>query len=224
MMTALLTVRVGAARRAGARHPAGGRLQRLEGRGAAARQARAAREHALRTAAALRQRRGRRARPARRGQRRRLREAMNAEAARLGMGCTRYSSPSGFLDAGNFSCAADLARARPRRPAAAADRPRRPHLLRRTAVPDQGRQALPLQQQPAADLPLPRRHRAEDRLHRRRGQVPGGDRRTRTACASGSSCCSSDAPGTQARQLLDRGFKDVYHQKPVSEPPMPAGA
>ena len=34
---------------------------------------------------------------------------MNAEAAKLGMGCTRYSSPSGYVDAGNFSCAADLA-------------------------------------------------------------------------------------------------------------------
>ena len=34
---------------------------------------------------------------------------MNAEAAKLGLGCTRYSSPSGYYDEGNFSCAADLA-------------------------------------------------------------------------------------------------------------------
>ncbi|HEX5853307.1 MAG TPA: hypothetical protein VFY36_09450, partial [Solirubrobacteraceae bacterium] len=34
---------------------------------------------------------------------------MNGEAAALGMGCTHYSSPSGFYDADNFSCAADLA-------------------------------------------------------------------------------------------------------------------
>ena len=34
---------------------------------------------------------------------------MNTEAASLGMGCTRYSSPSGYYDAGNFTCAADLA-------------------------------------------------------------------------------------------------------------------
>ncbi len=34
---------------------------------------------------------------------------MNEQAAALGLGCTRYSSPSGFYDAGNFSCAADLA-------------------------------------------------------------------------------------------------------------------
>ena len=31
-------------------------------------------------------------------------------------------------------------------------------------------------------------------------------------------------PGTQARQLLNRGFEDVYHQAPVPEQPMPAGA
>jgi serine-type D-Ala-D-Ala carboxypeptidase (penicillin-binding protein 5/6) len=34
---------------------------------------------------------------------------MNEEAARLGLECTRFSSPSGFIDARNFSCAADLA-------------------------------------------------------------------------------------------------------------------
>ena len=35
---------------------------------------------------------------------------------------------------------------------------------------------------------------------------------------------NSLAPGTQARQLLDRGFEDVYHLRRVSEPPLPAGA
>jgi len=34
---------------------------------------------------------------------------MNAEAAKLGMSCTRYSSPSGYFNQDNFSCAADLA-------------------------------------------------------------------------------------------------------------------
>jgi D-alanyl-D-alanine carboxypeptidase (penicillin-binding protein 5/6) len=34
---------------------------------------------------------------------------MNQEAAKLGLGCTRYSSPSGYYNANNFSCAADLA-------------------------------------------------------------------------------------------------------------------
>jgi D-alanyl-D-alanine carboxypeptidase (penicillin-binding protein 5/6) len=35
---------------------------------------------------------------------------------------------------------------------------------------------------------------------------------------------NSNAPGTQARQLLDRGFQDVYHLPRVTEPPMPPGA
>ncbi|MEA2271028.1 MAG: hypothetical protein QOC64_3638 [Solirubrobacteraceae bacterium] len=34
---------------------------------------------------------------------------MNEQARALGLACTRFSSPSGFVDAGNHSCAADLA-------------------------------------------------------------------------------------------------------------------
>jgi len=34
---------------------------------------------------------------------------MNREAAHLGLACTRFSSPSGYFDEGNFSCPADLA-------------------------------------------------------------------------------------------------------------------
>ena len=31
------------------------------------------------------------------------------EAARLGLGCTHYTSPSGYFNARNYTCAADLA-------------------------------------------------------------------------------------------------------------------
>jgi D-alanyl-D-alanine carboxypeptidase (penicillin-binding protein 5/6) len=34
---------------------------------------------------------------------------MNARASAMGLACTRYSTPSGFTDRGNHSCAADLA-------------------------------------------------------------------------------------------------------------------
>jgi D-alanyl-D-alanine carboxypeptidase len=34
---------------------------------------------------------------------------MNVEAARLGLGCTHYNSPSGYVNASNYTCAADLA-------------------------------------------------------------------------------------------------------------------
>ncbi len=36
-------------------------------------------------------------------------QGMNVEAARLGLGCTHYSSPSGYFNARNYTCAADLA-------------------------------------------------------------------------------------------------------------------
>ncbi|MGI8726277.1 MAG: D-alanyl-D-alanine carboxypeptidase family protein [Solirubrobacterales bacterium] len=36
-------------------------------------------------------------------------DRMNAEAKRLGLGCTRFSSPHGLEDRGNFSCPRDLA-------------------------------------------------------------------------------------------------------------------
>jgi serine-type D-Ala-D-Ala carboxypeptidase (penicillin-binding protein 5/6) len=35
--------------------------------------------------------------------------AMNERAARMGLACTRFASPSGIVDEGNHSCAADLA-------------------------------------------------------------------------------------------------------------------
>ena len=72
---------------------------------------------------------------------------MNAEAAaKLGMGCTRYSSPSGFYDAGNF--AADLAELADADPRPAADRASRAPLLGGAAIPDQGWQALPYNNNP----------------------------------------------------------------------------
>jgi D-alanyl-D-alanine carboxypeptidase len=40
---------------------------------------------------------------------RRFVRSMNARARTMGLACTRYSSPSGFVDAGNHSCASDLA-------------------------------------------------------------------------------------------------------------------
>ncbi len=36
-------------------------------------------------------------------------QVMNAKAAALGLGCSRFSNPDGFVNRGNYSCAADLA-------------------------------------------------------------------------------------------------------------------
>ncbi len=68
---------------------------------------------------------------------------MNERAAALGMGCTRYAFPSGFVDAGNYSCADDLAEL------ASVDirQPRIASLSRLATVavplPDQGRAPVP---------------------------------------------------------------------------------
>jgi D-alanyl-D-alanine carboxypeptidase (penicillin-binding protein 5/6) len=35
--------------------------------------------------------------------------AMNAQAQKMSLGCTHYTSPDGYIDAGNHSCAIDLA-------------------------------------------------------------------------------------------------------------------
>jgi D-alanyl-D-alanine carboxypeptidase (penicillin-binding protein 5/6) len=54
-------------------------------------------------------------------------QRMNERAAAMGLSCTRYSSPSGFVDRGNHSCAADLAvQAR-----AVLDQPRLARVVRR---------------------------------------------------------------------------------------------
>ena len=93
---------------------------------------------------------------ARRQQRAALRRA-DERAGRSRWACCARTSrrPSGFIDAGNHSCAVDLAAlAR----AVLASRAWRGSSARRQAdpaVPDQGRQALPLQQQPAAARGLP---------------------------------------------------------------------
>ena len=73
----------------------------------------------------------------------------------MGLVCTHFSTVSGIVDHGNHSCAPDLAAlAR-----AVLREPRLARIVRRRSavlpVPDQGRQALPLQQQPAAADRLP---------------------------------------------------------------------
>ena len=55
---------------------------------------------------------------------------MNARAAAMGLTCTRYSTPSGYTDRGNHSCAADLAvQAR-----AVLDEPRIARIVRRRSA------------------------------------------------------------------------------------------
>jgi D-alanyl-D-alanine carboxypeptidase len=147
---------------------------------------------------------------------------MNDEAARLGLGCTRFVSPDGLENA-NSSCAVDLAElayvdlAQPRIAAvthnASAILPfpikggklylYNNNPLLRYGFP--GATGLKTGETEAAGLCLVG---TAERDHVRLGVV----------------LLHSPELGRQAAYLLDRGFEDVYHQAPPrSEQPIPAG-
>jgi serine-type D-Ala-D-Ala carboxypeptidase (penicillin-binding protein 5/6) len=148
---------------------------------------------------------------------------MNAQAAKLGMGCTRYSSPSGYVDAGNYSCAVDLA------------------VLAHVDL-EQPRIARVVRTFTAA-LPFPI-HGGKLYLYNNNPlliyRYPGltGLKTGYTMAAGrclvataerhgvrlGVVLLDSPDPATQARHLLNSGFERAYHQAPVPEPPIPAGA
>jgi D-alanyl-D-alanine carboxypeptidase len=148
---------------------------------------------------------------------------MNAEAAKLGLGCTRFASPSGYYDAGNVSCAADLA------VLAHVDlaQPRLARIVRaRSAIlpfPIKGGKLYLYNNNP---LLL---YRYPGLTGLKTGYTVAAGRclvatAERHGVRLGVVLLHSPDPATQARQLLDRAFKDVYHQPPVPEPPLPAGA
>jgi serine-type D-Ala-D-Ala carboxypeptidase (penicillin-binding protein 5/6) len=147
---------------------------------------------------------------------------MNAEAARLGMGCTHYSSPSGYYDQYNFSCAADLA------------------LLAHVDL-EQPRIASIVRTDTAA-LPFPIKGGRLYLYNNNPLLVYGypGTTGMKTGYTEAAGAClvataerhgvrlgvvllHSPDPGTQAAELLNRGFEGVYHQAPVPSPPIPGG-
>ncbi len=145
---------------------------------------------------------------------------MNAQAASLGLACTRYTSPDG-LDDGNSSCAADLAEL------AAVD-------LGQPRIARVARSA-------SAVLPFPIRG---GRLYLYnnnpllRYEYPGatglktGETEAAGLCLVGTAerdgvrlgvvLLHSPELGRQAEYLLDRGF-EVYGQRPLPAPPVPPG-
>jgi len=148
---------------------------------------------------------------------------MNAEAARLGMGCTRYSSPSGYVDQGNYSCAADLA--------VLAHVDEGQHRIARVAhtlsavmpFPIKGGKLYLYNNNPLLIYHYPGTTGLKTGFTDAAGRclVATADR---DGVKLGVVVLNSDAPGTQAKQLLDRGFEHVYHQPRVAEQPMPPGA
>jgi D-alanyl-D-alanine carboxypeptidase (penicillin-binding protein 5/6) len=148
---------------------------------------------------------------------------MNDEAAKLGMGCTRYSSPSGYIDAGNFSCAADLA------VLAHVDeqQPRLAKIVRTYSaelpLPIKGGKVYLYNNNPLLIYHYPGTTGLKTGFTDAAGRCLVATAK-RHGVQLGVIVLNSRDPGTQARQLLNRGFEDVYHQAPVPEQPMPAGA
>jgi serine-type D-Ala-D-Ala carboxypeptidase (penicillin-binding protein 5/6) len=148
---------------------------------------------------------------------------MNAQAAKLGMGCTRYSSPSGYFNAGNFSCAADLA------VLAHVDlqQPRLASIVRTYSaelpLPIKGGKVWLYNNNPLLIYHYPGATGLKTGFTDAAGKCLVATAE-RDGVRLGVVLLNSPNPGTQARQLLDRGFEDVYHLPPVIEPPMPASA
>ncbi|HXM86992.1 MAG TPA: hypothetical protein VN889_05110 [Solirubrobacteraceae bacterium] len=148
---------------------------------------------------------------------------MNEQAAKLGMSCTRYSSPSGYVNAGNFSCAADLA------VLAHVDleQPRIAKIVRTYSaelpLPIKGGKVYLYNNNPLLIYHYPGTTGLKTGFTDAAGRCLVATAE-RGGVRLGAIVLNSLDPGTQARQLLNRGFDDVYHQAPVPEQPMPAGA
>jgi serine-type D-Ala-D-Ala carboxypeptidase (penicillin-binding protein 5/6) len=147
---------------------------------------------------------------------------MNQEAARLGLGCTRYSSPSGYYDAGNYSCAADLAILAH----VDLEQPRIASVVHTYSAvipfPIPGGKLYLYNNNPLLIYKYP------GVTGMKTGQTEAAGRclvatAERHGVRLGAVILNSEAPGTQARQLLDLGFEDVYHQPVVPEAPFPPG-
>ncbi len=131
---------------------------------------------------------------------------MNERATEMGLTCTRYSSPSGFVDRGNHSCAADLAvEAR-----AVLDEPRLARIVRRrTAVlpfPIKGGKLYLYNHNPLLQQRYP------GTLGIKTGFTDAAGRCLVAAVQRGGHrlgvvLLHSPDPGSQAKKLFDRGFR-----------------
>ncbi len=147
---------------------------------------------------------------------------MNAEAAKLGMGCTHYSSPSGYFNEYNFSCAADLAVLAHEDLA----QPRLASIVRTSTAklpfPIKGGRLYLYNNNPLLIYGYPGTTGLKTGY-----TIEAGDCLVATAerhgVRLGVVLLHSPDAGTQASQLLNRGFEGVYGQAPVPQPPIPGG-
>jgi D-alanyl-D-alanine carboxypeptidase len=132
-------------------------------------------------------------------------DEMNQRATRMGLACTRYSSPSGFVDAGNHSCAADLAvEAR-----AVLDQPRLARIVRRRQAvlpfPIKGGKLFLYNNNPLLRMRYPGTLGIKTGFTDAAGRCLVAAVR-RDGHRLGVVLLHSPDPGRQARQLFERGF------------------
>ncbi len=148
--------------------------------------------------------------------------SMNAEAARLGLGCTHYTSPSGYINGGNYTCAADLAEL------AYVDmqQPRIAHIVRSAEAvlpfPIKGGKLYLYNNNPLLVYDYP------GTTGMKTGYTElAGDCLVATAERDGVRLgvvlLHSPDMGQQAEYLLNAGFADVYHQRLIASPMVPPG-
>ena len=146
---------------------------------------------------------------------------MNIEAAKLGLGCTRYSSPSGYVDQHNYSCAADLALLAHEDLA----QPRIAHITRTyTAIlpfPIKGGKLYLYNNNPLLIYGYPGTTGLKTGYTEAAGKclVATAERH---GVRLGVVLLDSPDPATQASKLLNRGFQEIFHQPPVTQAPIPA--
>jgi D-alanyl-D-alanine carboxypeptidase len=131
---------------------------------------------------------------------------MNEKAEELGLVCTRFSNPSGFVDRGNHSCASDLAalaRAVLRVPRLARIVRRRQAVL---PFPIKGGRIWLYNNNPLLRQGYPGTTGLKTGYTDAAGRCLVATAR-RGAVKLGVVLLRSPDPGKQARQLLDRGFK-----------------
>jgi len=149
-------------------------------------------------------------------------ERMNAEAAELGMGCTRYSSPSGYVNQGNYSCAADLAMLAH----IDLEQPRIASIVHTyTAAlpfPIKGGKLYLYNNNPLLIYGYPGVTGLKTGFTLAAGKclVATAERH---GVRLGVVLLNSPNPAIEASDLLNLGFEQVYHQAPVPEPPIPPG-
>jgi len=132
--------------------------------------------------------------------------AMNAKAQELGLSCTHYTSPSGYYDAGNHSCAVDLAAlAR-----ADLDEPRLARIVRRRRAvepfPIKGGKLYLYNNNPLFRLGYPGLTGLKTGYTEKAGLCLVATA-TRHGRRLGVVLLHSPNPGDQAMKLLNRGFE-----------------